>query len=78
MKQWIPLDCNIRGNAMVDEVAKEGATRKQEDKSVTFSEVKTIIKAKQKDLWTLNHPHFNQSDSLSPAHSPRTSHLVQT
>ncbi|GFR83659.1 hypothetical protein ElyMa_005980700 [Elysia marginata] len=43
--QWIPAHCNIHGNDMANELAKEGATEMQEDKPVTFSEAKTTNRA---------------------------------
>ena len=48
--QWIPSHCGIHGNETADTLAKEGTTYAQNDRSTTYSEVKTIIKAKQQNL----------------------------
>ena len=49
--QWIPSQCGIHGNETADTLAKEGTTYAQNDRSTTYSEVKTIIKAKQQNLF---------------------------
>ena len=60
--QWIPSHCGIHGNETADALAKEGTTYAQNDRSTTYSEVKTIIKAKQQNLFKQNHPHSNRND----------------
>ena len=60
--QWIPSHCGIHGNETADTLAKEGTTYAQNDRSTTYSEVKTIIKAKEQNLFKQNHPHSNRND----------------
>ena len=60
--QWIPSHCNIHGNEAADRLAKRGTTEVQTDRSTSYSEVKTIIKAKQHSRWTVQHPHYNKAD----------------
>ena len=61
--QWIPSHCNIRGNDMADTLAKEGSSKEQEDRSTTYQEERTIIKAKLQTKWLQQHPRFNRADS---------------
>ena len=49
--QWIPSHCGIHGNETADTLAKEGTTYAQNDRSTTYSEVKTIMKSKQQNLF---------------------------
>ena len=60
--QWVPSHCNILGNETADTLAKEGTTKEQSDRSTTFKEAKTIIKAKQHNKWMQQHPRFNRTD----------------
>ncbi|PVD26822.1 hypothetical protein C0Q70_11969 [Pomacea canaliculata] len=60
--QWIPSHCGVFGNEAADTLAKEGSTKERQDRSTTFSEVKTIIKAKQHNKWLQQHPRFNRND----------------
>ena len=60
--QWIPSHCNIHGNETADSLAKDGATKEQRDRSTTYAEAKTIIKAKEQQKWKQQHPHYNRSD----------------
>ena len=43
--QWIPAHCGIRGNEEADRLAKLGAGHEQETNSVSYDEMKTIIKS---------------------------------
>lgn len=61
--QWIPSHCNVHGNEAADALAKERTRKNQSDKSTTYSEAKTIIKVKQRDLWNQKHPHFDENDA---------------
>ena len=41
---------------------KKGTTQDQTDRSTSYSEAKTIIKAKQQTKWKRQHPHHNSAD----------------
>ena len=60
--QWIPSHCGIHGNETADTLAKEGTTYAQNDRSTTYFEVKTIIKARQQNLFKQNYPYSNRND----------------
>ncbi|KAL8604431.1 hypothetical protein ACOMHN_042260 [Nucella lapillus] len=60
--QWIPSHCNVLGNETADSLTKEGATKEQMDRSTSYSESKTIIKAKLQNKWKQQHPHHNRAD----------------
>ena len=60
--QWIPSHCNVRGNETADSLAKEGTTQEQTDRSTTYHEAKTIIKAKEQSRWKQQHPRHNRAD----------------
>ena len=60
--QWIPSHCNLPGNEAADSLAKEGTTKEQVDRSTSYPEVKTILKAKQHSKWKHKHPWYNKAD----------------
>ena len=60
--QWIPSHCNLPGNEAADSLAKEGTTKEQVDRSTSYPEVKTILKAKQHSKWRHKHPRYNKAD----------------
>ena len=60
--QWIPSHCNVPGNEAADSLAKEGTTKEQVDRSTSYPEVKTIIKAKQHSKWRHKHPRYNKAE----------------
>ena len=43
-------------------LAKEGTTKEQVDRSTSYPEVKTILKAKQHSKWRHQHPRHNKAD----------------
>ena len=55
-------DCNLSGNEAADSLAKEGTTKEQVDRSTSYPEVKTILKAKQHSKWRHKHPRYNKAD----------------
>lgn len=60
--QWIPSHCGISGNEAADTLAKEGSTKDQTDRTTSYQEARTIIKAKQLSKWKQQHPRFNTLD----------------
>ena len=56
--QWIPSHCNVPGNEAADSLAKGGTTKEQVDRSVSYSEMKAILKAKQHSRWRHKHPRY--------------------
>ena len=60
--QWIPSHCNLPGNEAANSLAKEGTTKEQVDRSTSYPEVKTILKAKQHSKWRHKHPRYNKAD----------------
>ena len=60
--QWIHLHCSVPGNEAADSLAKEGTTKEQVDRSTSYPEVKTILKAKQHSKWRHKHPRYNKAD----------------
>ena len=49
-------------NEAADSLAKEGTTKEQVDRSTSYPEVKTILKAKQHSKWRHKHPRYNKAD----------------
>ena len=43
-------------------LAKEGTTKEQVDRSTSYPEVKTTLKAKQHSKWRHKHPRYNKAD----------------
>ena len=43
--QWIPSHCDVAGNEEADKLAKLGAEKEQEENSVSYTEMKTVIKS---------------------------------
>ena len=43
--QWIPSHCGVAGNEEADKLAKQGSEREQEENSVTYTEMKTVVKS---------------------------------
>ena len=60
--QWIPSHCNMPRNEAADSLAKEGTTKEQVDRSTSYPDVKTILKAKQQCKWRLEHPRYKKAD----------------
>ena len=60
--QWIPSHYNMPGNETADSLAKDEMTKEQVDRSTSYSEVKTILKAKQHSTWRHEHPQYNNAD----------------
>ena len=60
--QWIPSHCNVPGHEAAGPLAEEGTTKEQVDRSTSYPEVKTILKAKQHSKWRHEHPLYNKTD----------------
>ena len=54
--QWIPSHFNVPCNEAADSLAKDGTTKEQVDRSTSYPEAKTILKAKQHSKWRHKHP----------------------
>ena len=61
--QRIPSHCNMPDNEAADSLAKEGTKKEQVDRSTSYPEVKTILKAKQHSKWRHEHPQYNKAGS---------------
>ena len=59
--QWISSHCNVPGNGAADSPAKEGTTKEQVDRSTSYPEVKTILKAMQHSKWSHEQPRYNKT-----------------
>ena len=42
--QWIPSHCGVSGNEEADKLAKQGSEMEQEENSVSYDEMKTVVK----------------------------------
>ena len=60
--QWIPSHCDLHGNEAADSLAKEGSHQEQTDRSTSYTEAKTIIRAEQLRQWHQQHPRYDRSD----------------
>ena len=60
--QWIPSHCNMSGNEAADSLAKEDITKEQVDRSISYPEVKTIVKAKQQSMWRHEQSRYSKAD----------------
>ena len=56
--QWIPSHCNVPSNEAADSLANEGTTKEQVDRSTSYPEVKTTLKAKKHSKWRHKHPRY--------------------
>ena len=52
----------MSGNEAADSLAKEGTTKEQVNRSTSYPEVKTILKAKQHSKWRHKHPRYNKTE----------------
>ena len=59
--QWIPAHTGIRGNEMVDQLAKEGRGKEQPPSHLSYREVKTLIHNKKKAYFHCKTEGYNQN-----------------
>ena len=55
-------NCKAPGNEAIGSPVKEGTTKEQVDRSTSYPEVKTILKAKRHSVWRLEPPRYNKAD----------------
>ena len=67
--QWSPSHCNVPGNEAADCLAKGGTAKEQVNRSTSYSEVKTILNAKQRR---------KRSSALGVLANQTTEHLLQS
>ena len=53
---------SVPGKEAADSLVKEGTTNEQVDRSTSYPEVKTILKAKQHSKWRHKYPRYNKAD----------------
>ena len=54
--------CIAQSFGSADSLAKKGTAKEQVDRSTSYPEVKTILKAKQHSKWRHEHPQYNKAD----------------